>query len=150
MYFGNVFHGGTLLLIMGSQSFPSTVPVCTTQDEKDSAYEDAKDEQRPFLAVTNEEAMPRWRAVYVMDTTGKGREEWYELSPSAVDELEEQRGRFEDYIEVDSIIETCSTADGALHGLSESDAKELAQGFADVVWDTDNWEMMTPRNSFDQ
>lgn len=133
---------------MASQDFPSSVPVCPNRDEKEQAYEEAKGEQRPFVAVTDEEDMPGWRALYRMDPTGEGRENWYVLTNEAVTEVDDQRDRFEDYMEHDAVIEGCSMDEGALHGLSRADAEDLANRFADVVWDKDNWEERTPRDAF--
>ena len=134
---------------MTSPRFPSTVPICTSTDEKNSVYQDAKDNQRPFLAVTNEEAMPGWRVFYDMTPTGDGRVEWYELSESALDDLKEHHERFKQRIEQDSFIEGCATDEGGLHGLSKSDAEDLADRFTGFVWDMDCWVVVEPGQAFD-
>jgi len=111
-------------------------------------FERAKEDQQPFLAVTDEEDLPGWRAVYMMDSTGEGRENWYFLTDSAVEEAEEYRSQYEQYLIEDSWVSSCSNTEGELHGLSEDDAKALADRFADVVWDEDNWKEVTPREIF--
>lgn len=133
---------------MPNQKFPSSVPVCDNIEEKEEEFEKAKEDQRPFLAVTDEEDLPGWRAVYMMDSTGEGRENWYYLTDSAVDEVEEHRSQFEQYLVEDSWVSSCSNTEGELHGLSKDDAKALADRFADVVWDEDNWKEVTPREIF--
>lgn len=128
---------------------PSNIPVCASQSEIRDEKQKAKENQRPFIAVTNEEAMPGWRARYMMDQTGENREAWYFLNESAVNQVDQQRERFSKKMEHDAIVEGCGVKEGALHGLSKTDAKELADQFADVVWDTNNWEKYAPRDVFE-
>ncbi|WP_152422019.1 hypothetical protein [Natrialba chahannaoensis] len=128
---------------------PSSVPVCTDQSEIRDEKQKAKEEQRPFVAVTNEESMPGWRVVYMMDQTGENRQAWYFLTEEAVEEIDQQREKFVEYMDSEVVIEKCRVKEGALHGLSQSDAKDLADRFADVVWDTDNWEKYAPRDVFE-
>lgn len=135
---------------MVSQSFPSQVPVCTSIDQKISEYQAAKDDQRPFLAVLDEEDMPGWRAMYNMNPTGEGREGWYELSDPALNDIKEHHELFIEDVEPDTVVEKCSAREGALHGLSKSHAKDLANRFADIVWETDNLEKITPKEYFDR
>ena len=133
---------------MSKKKFPSSVPVCASIDKKEEEYKEAKDDQRPFLAVTDEGDLPGWRAVYMMDLTGEERENWYHLTDSAVEDAEEYRSQYENYLVDDSIVATCSNDKGELHGLKKGDAKMLADCFADVVWDTDNWKKVTLRDAF--
>ena len=133
---------------MVDQDFPTDVPVCTSTSEKNDAYQAAKDNQRPFLAVTDEEEMPGWRAVYDMDTSGQDREEWYVLSDQALEVLEVHRERFEKRIEVSCVVEGCSRDEGGLHGLSKSDAESFAKHLTDFVWNTDHWEETTLEEEF--
>ncbi|MEA5387258.1 hypothetical protein VB779_09465 [Haloarculaceae archaeon H-GB11] len=134
---------------MKSVVFPDDIPVCTDAEEKTKAYEQAKNEQRPFLAVTDEDDMPGWRAVYNMDPTGEDRDEWYILKDSAVQAADNHREQYEQYIQEDCVIEGCSEKEGGLHGLDKTDAKQLANLFADVVWDTNNWAKWHAKDAFD-
>ncbi|ELY96905.1 hypothetical protein C482_14694 [Natrialba chahannaoensis JCM 10990] len=93
--------------------------------------------------------MPGWRVVYMMDQTGENRQAWYFLTEEAVEEIDQQREKFVEYMDSEVVIEKCRVKEGALHGLSQSDAKDLADRFADVVWDTDNWEKYAPRDVFE-
>ena len=133
---------------MSNQKFPSSVPVCDSTEEKEEEFEKAKEDQRPFLAVTDEDDFPGWRAVYMMDSTGEGRENWYYLTDSAVEEVEGHRTQFKQNLVEDSWVSPCSNTEGELHGLSKDDAKALADRFADVVWDEGNWKEVTPREIF--
>ena len=129
---------------------PTDIPICTNQQEIREERKKAKQGQRPFVAVTDETAMPGWRARYMMDQTGQDREPWYFLTKSALNEVDEQREQFVQYIEHDEVvIERCSVKEGALHGLNKTDAKDLASRFADVVWDTSNWKKYAPREVFE-
>jgi len=129
---------------------PSEIPICVNLEEIREEKKRAKEGQRPFVAVTDETAMSGWRARYMMDQTGQDRESWYFLLKSAVDEVDEQREQFVQYIEHDEVvIERCGVKEGALHGLNKKDAKDLASRFADVVWDTSNWEKYAPREVFE-
>jgi hypothetical protein len=135
---------------MPSINPPSNIPVCTNQQEIRDEKRNAEEGQRPFLAVTDEEAMPGWRARYMMDQTGENREAWYFLTDSAVDEVDKRREQYVQYIQQDDvIIEGCGVKEGALHGLDKPDAKDLAGRFVDIVWDTDNWERYAPREVFE-
>lgn len=138
---------------MSNQQFPSDVPVCGDTKEKNEVYEEAKDGQYPFLAVIDEDDMPGWRVLYIMDPTGEGRKEWYVLSDNAIKEVDEYRDEYEQYIQQGAleqgvVIEQCTAEEGGLHGLSKADAQNLASRFADIVWDTDNWEKKRPEDAF--
>ena len=128
--------------------FPSSAPVCGGIDEKNEQYQRAKDEQRPFLAVVDDDDLPGWQAIYVMDTTGEGQRNWHYLTEEGVELAEERRSTAEAHLQHDSWVSTCSETRGELHGLSKDDAKHLADRFAEVVWDTDYWKEVTPREIF--
>jgi hypothetical protein len=127
---------------------PSSVPVCTTEDEINAAKHDARQGQRPFVAVTDEEGMSGWRARYSMSEAGHDRESWYLLREEAVAELETLHREFQQYADQYSFNDGCSHKSGALHGLSEEDARELAGLFAEVVWDVDNWREYSSQEVF--
>lgn len=133
---------------MSAKNIPSSVPVCVDMTEKNEEYERAKQEQRPFVAAVDDDDLPGWQALYVMDTTGEGRKNWYYLTDSGVDEVEKYRSLFENDIQHDSWVSQCSETRGELHGLSKVDAVDLAEQFADVVWDNNNWKKVTPREIF--
>lgn len=133
---------------MTNQDFPSSVPVCDDISEKNEEYQRAKDEQRPFLAVVDDDDLPGWQAIYVMDTTGEGRRNWYYLTEEGVEEVEERRSNAKDFMERDSWMTACSDTRGELHGLPKDEAEYLAERFAEIVWDTDYWKEVTPREIF--
>lgn len=128
--------------------FPASVPVCTDMDEKNEQYQRAKNEQRPFLAVVDDDDLPGWQAIYVMDTTGEDRRNWYYLTEEGVEIAEERRSTAETHLQHDSWVSTCSKTRGELHGLSKDDAEYLADRFAEIVWNTEYWKEVTPREIF--
>ncbi|WP_049970445.1 hypothetical protein [Haladaptatus cibarius] len=133
---------------MSAKNIPSSVPVCSSIDEKNEEYQEAQNEQRPFLAVVDDDDLPGWQAIYVMDTTGEGRENWYYLTDEGVEMVEKHRSSSENHLEHDSWTANCSDIRGELHGLAKGDAEYLADKFAEVVWDEDYWKKVTLREVF--
>ena len=124
-----------------SSDFDYTVPVCTTSNDRDKEFKKAKDEQRPFVVTENhDDDLPGWRARYDMNPTGEDREEWYFLSDDALKAIKSVHDDFQQFVDAGTVIEGCSNDEGALHGLSKSNAKRLADEFAEIVWDKSNWE----------
>lgn len=133
---------------MSARDFPSTVPVCTGDDEVDAERRIAEEEERPFVAVIDVDGTPGWKAAYSMEEAGHSREKWYLLEERAVAELAELHGQFQQAAERYSFNDGCSNKSGSLHGLCEEDARELAELFAEIVWNPDNWEPHNPEEVF--
>jgi len=133
---------------MPTRDFPSSVPVCTGRDEVDAEKRTAKEESRPFVAAISVDGTPGWKAAYSMEEAGHDTEEWYLLVEEAVGELAERHGQFQQKAKQYSFNDGCSNKSGSLHGLSEEDARELAELFAGIVWNPDNWNAHDPEEVF--
>jgi hypothetical protein len=133
---------------MPTRDFPSSVPVCTSKDEVDTERRNATEDDRPFVAVIDVDGTPGWKAAYSMEEAGDSQEEWYLLEEKAVADLAERHGEFQQAAEQYSFNDGCSHRSGSLHGLGEEDARELAEQFAEIVWDPDNWTQHNPEEVY--
>ena len=124
---------------MPERDFPSNVPMCKNSDEMSGQYEEARDDRRPFIAMTEEAGVPRRRVVYDMSSTGRENQR-YVLSHDAVKQIRRYRDELERDNGDESDIGECDETEGTISGLTAGDAQDVAIQVAEVVWNTDNWE----------